>query len=534
MRCKKGLSGRISTGSCIRNILIREAKIHGATALVVGGGVSTAKYCAKRLPGTTDVIGIHGARIVFRSSIDKQQLIGGAIEDPRPSLMSTVVQSSFGDYNEKSRDQEEMKVSSISDQKLGWPLLRRVHTDISRDISVVQWVMNLPDRSNHNNSSQIEKENYQKLYCSNCCKWFLFEVLSSCTCQFSSENVIGIGGSNRVYRGTLPDGKHVAVKVMQSSKEAFKDFDLEVEIMSSLNHTHITPLLGICIKDGTFISIYDYFPQGTLHQNLSGKNKDGSMLSWEVRFKVAVGIAEALNYLHNQTSKPIIHRDVKSSNILLSHEFEPQLSDFGLAMWGPTTSSFVIQDDVVGTFGYLAPEYFMYGKVSDKIDVYAFGVLLLELISGREPIHFKTCKGHQSLVMWAKPIIESGDFKSLLDPKLKEKFDASQFNKMVLAASLCITRSARLRPTMNRVLKILKGCDENVENIFKSHESDHDHYSENEENLDEEVYPNSSPELHLSLALLDVDNDTTSYSSIENINNNEQLKERWSRSSSFS
>lgn len=113
-------------------------------------------------------------------------MIGGAIEDPRPSLMSTVVQSSFGDYNEKSRDQEEMKVSSISDQKLGWPLLRRVHTDISRDISVVQWVMNLPDRSNHNNSSQIEKENYQKLYCSNCCKWFLFEVLSSCTCQFSS------------------------------------------------------------------------------------------------------------------------------------------------------------------------------------------------------------------------------------------------------------------------------------------------------------------------------------------------------------
>jgi len=130
-----------------------------------------------------------------------------------------------------------------------------------------------------------------------------------------------------------------------------------------------------------------------------------------------------------------------------------QLSDFGLAMWGPTTSSFVIQDDVVGTFGYLAPEYFMYGKVSDKIDVYAFGVVLLELISGREPIDSKTCEGHEiSLVTWAKPILESGDVKSLLDPKLQGKFDVAQMHRMVLAASLCITRAARLRPNMNQVI----------------------------------------------------------------------------------
>jgi serine/threonine protein kinase len=121
-------------------------------------------------------------------------------------------------------------------------------------------------------------------------------------------------------------------------------------------------------------------------------------------------------------------------------------------MWGPTSSSFVIQDDVVGSFGYLAPEYFMYGKVSDKIDVYAFGVVLLELISGREPIDSKTFKEHESLVTWAKPILESGDVKSLLDPKLEGKFDIAQMNKMVLAASLCITQSARLRPTMNQVI----------------------------------------------------------------------------------
>ncbi|XP_045803619.1 pto-interacting protein 1-like isoform X2 [Trifolium pratense] len=475
---------------------------------------------------------------------------GGVIDDPRPSLISKVVQSAFEDNlgNKKSKSQqdnteleeqsfkEEMNVSSrlSTSQKLGWPLLRRAHTEMSRDMSVVQWAMNLPDRSTHI-SSQIKDQSYRKINSFNSCKWFIFEVLDSCTCQFSEENVIGIGGSNRVYRGTLPDGKPVAVKVMQSSKQAFKDFALEVEIMSSLNHTSIAPLLGICIKDETLISVYDYFPQGTLDQNLRGKNKDGSMLSWEDRFKIAVGIGEALNYLHNnQTSKPIIHRDVKSSNILLSHGFEPHLSDFGLAMWGPTSSSFVIQDDVVGTFGYLAPEYFMYGKVSDKIDVYAFGVVLLELISGREPIDSKTCKEHESLVTWAKPILESGDVKSLLDPKLEGKFDIAQMNKLVLAASLCITQSARLRPTMNQVLKILKGCEEKVENLFKPHKGDCDH-SENQENIDDEVYPNSSADLHLSLALLDVDNDTASYSSssIGNSNNSESLKEPWSRSSSF-
>lgn len=211
----------------------------------------------------------------------KRIMVGGVTEDPRASLLSTVVQSAFEDNldNQKSRIhqdnkrleqetfKEEMKVSSSS-QKLGWPLLRsRLHTEISREMSVVQWVMNLPDRP----SSQIENKSCKKVNCSNSCQRFSFEILNSCTCQFSQENVIGIGGSNRVYRGTLPNRKQVAVKVMQSSKQAFEDFVLQVEIMSSLNHTSIAPLRGICIENGSLISVYDYFPQGTLYQNLRGK-----------------------------------------------------------------------------------------------------------------------------------------------------------------------------------------------------------------------------------------------------------------------
>ncbi|XP_061372474.1 protein kinase STUNTED-like [Gastrolobium bilobum] len=574
---KVGLSGQILIGSSIRDILVREAKNRAALALVVGGGASTAKYCAKRLPPTTNVLAIQGARIVFRRCTDKQQP-GGLIEDPRASLDSIVIQSEFGDSEvesekstcEDTRELEEkafkgaqrcMKVWSRSislfaddpaEQKLGWPLLRRAHSEYShaKDMSVVQWVLSLPDRSPQKipHCSTIEDNciSYRKVSTPSVklpkglegildvnifnCKLFSLEVLKSCTCQFSSENLIGKGGSNRVYKGILPDGKPIAVKILKSSKEALKDFAREVQIMSSLKHASITSLLGICIEDSALISVYDYFPKGSLEENLHGKNKDGSFLSWEVRFNVAVGIAEALNYLHNETSKHIIHRDVKSSNILLSHGFEPQLSDFGLAMWGPTTSSFVTREDVVGTFGYLAPEYFMYGKVSDKVDVYAFGVVLLELISGREPISSEARKGEESLVVWAKPILESGDVKDLLDPNLQGKFDVAQMQKLVLAASLCVTRAARLRPTLNQILKILKGYDEEVEN-FNSHENNHDH-SENQENIDDEVYPNSSAELHLGLALLDVDNDTTSYSSTEH-SNIEHLKEQWSRSSSF-
>ncbi|KHN25469.1 PTI1-like tyrosine-protein kinase 2 [Glycine soja] len=591
---KVGLTGQIFTGSSIKNILVREAKKHAALALVLGGRAATAKYCAKRLQPTTNVLAIQDSRIVFRSCTNKQ-LPGGLILDPRPSLTiikenlrdraihssicdsiveieESTLKNSLESKEEAFNGSEKSKSRSISmfagdsaEQKLGWPLLRRANSGMSqtlhtRDMSVVQWVMTLPDRSpNKGSSSSSTEENPFERSISDIeyesssnsspssvdipngleemlnlnslnCKRFSLEVLKSCTSQFSSEKLVGKGGSNRVYKGVLTDGKSIAVKVMQSSKEAWKDFALEVEIISSLEHKSIAPLLGICIENNTLISVYDYFPNGSLEENLHGKNKDESILSWEVRFNVAIRIAEALDYLHREALKPVIHKDVKSSNILLSQGFEPQLSDFGLAVWGPTTSSFLTQD-VVGTFGYLAPEYFMYGKVSDKIDVYAFGVVLLELISGREPINSAACKGQESLVVWAKPIIESGNVKGLLDPNLEGKFDEAQLQRMVLAASLCITRAARLRPKLSQILKILKG-EEKVEYFLNSQGDNDQEDSENQENIDDEVYPNSSAELHLSLALLGVDDDSTSHSSTDH-SYSEDLKEQWSRSSSF-
>ncbi|KAL2937103.1 Proline-rich receptor-like protein kinase PERK2 [Bienertia sinuspersici] len=337
--------------------------------------------------------------------------------------------------------------------------------------------------------------------------WFSYEVLKHATSSFSSENLIGKGGCSRVYKGTFLDGKEVAVKVLKSSKQAWKDFSQEVNIMSSLRHKNITPLLGVCVENSELISVYEFMSKGSLEDNLHAENKDKTALSWDARFRVAVGIAEALVYLHQGCSKLVIHRDVKTSNILLSDNFEPQLSDFGLAIWGPNSSSCETYTDVVGTFGYLAPEYFMYGKVTDKLDVYSFGVVLLELLSGRKPID--SSKGQKSLVMWAKPMLASG--KLILDPSLDESIDGRQMKRMVFAATLCLTRATRLRPNMDQILKLLKG-EESMETWAKSHVYDDQENQDINDDYNDEIYQNSSAKKS-HLALLDVQDDFTSCSS---------------------
>ncbi|KAK6946429.1 LOW QUALITY PROTEIN: Protein kinase domain [Dillenia turbinata] len=452
----------------------------------------------------------------------------------------------------------------------GWPLLRRTSSltpkaEEARKMSVVQWAMSLPNRSppetpqNKDGIYSNPKKNqfssdmsdfsgqspHSFLYDSvelqkdlelqikrnsSGCTWLSHKVLESSTSQFSTENMVGKGGCSRVYKAQLPDGKLVAVKFLKSSKEAWKDFILEVDIISSLKHEHIIPLLGVCVENNDLITVYDFLSRGSLEETLHGTTKGKSVLPWEVRFNVALGVADALNYLHNECSPPVIHRDVKSSNILLTNNFKSQLSDFGLAIWGPTTSSFQINCDVVGTFGYLAPEYFMCGKVSDKIDVYSYGVVLLELISGRKPIGSEDLKGQESLVMWAKPKLESGDIQGMVDPTLDGKFDEAQMKRMVLAATFCITQRAHFRPKMSKILELLRG--EMEIDKWETFQSKNQEVSEDQ---DEEIYLDSKPVSHLNLALLEVDDDCTSFGSAEQRNNislEEYLRGRWSISSS--
>uniref|UniRef100_A0A1D1XSR4 Receptor-like cytosolic serine/threonine-protein kinase RBK2 n=1 Tax=Anthurium amnicola TaxID=1678845 RepID=A0A1D1XSR4_9ARAE len=475
----------------------------------------------------------------------------------------------------------------IPEQRPGWPLLRRTVLHEKKTvaakskISVVQWAMRLPTRHSasatvhpdhkHSDSavkvtanpdgdvgavvpvetnpspppsavSREEQGKFRKeleslhLKYSSTCRLFSYLELQNATSNFSADKLAGKGGSSRVYKGCLPDGKELAVKILKQSEDALREFVLEVEIITTLHHKNIVSLFGFCFENENLILAYDFLSRGSLEDNLHGNEDEKTSLGWTDRYKVAIGVAEALDYLHGAgNAQPVIHRDVKSSNILLSDDYEPQLSDFGLAKWVSSSSSHMTCSDVAGTFGYLAPEYFMYGKVNEKIDVFAFGVVLLELLTGRKPINTVCPKGQESLVIWAKPILQNGKVKQLLDPSLGDEFDADQVERMIIAASLCIRREPRLRPRMALVLQLLHG-DEDIVKWAKLQ------ISGSEDGLDEEdADPAASIQSHLNLALLDVEDDSSSISSTEHTVDyimahgslEDYLQRRWSRSSSF-
>ncbi|CAN1234585.1 Protein kinase STUNTED [Linum perenne] len=429
-------------------------------------------------------------------------------------------------------------VKQLPESKPGWPLLSRVASRdqkpgdrlTMRKISVVQWALRLPSRQlSFFKSLPKELEDLHEKY-SATCRLFKLQELASATSSFLPENLIGRGGSSQVYKGCLPDGQELAVKILKPSEDVIKEFVLEIEIITALHHKNIISLLGFCFEDNKhLLLVYDLLSRGSLEENLHGNRKDAAF-GWTERYRVAVGVAEALDYLHNTSDRPVIHRDVKSSNILLSEDFEPQLSDFGLAKWASTSSTHIVCTDVAGTFGYLAPEYFMYGKVNDKIDVYAFGVVLLELISGRKPISNDLPKGQESVVMWARPILHGGKISQLLDQSLGSDYDHEEIHRMVLAATLSIRRDPRARPPMSTVLKLLKGDTE----VTKWAKQEVNVIVEDSDSLDEGVSPRSDLKSHLNLALLDVEDDSLSTGSIEqNLSLEEYLQGRWSRSSSF-
>nr|KJB48947.1 hypothetical protein B456_008G094600 [Gossypium raimondii] len=351
---------------------------------------------------------------------------------------------------------------------------------------------------------------------SSSCRLFSYQELLGATSSFMPENMIGKGGSSHVYKGYLPDGKELAVKIVKPTEHAIKEFVQEIEIITSLNHKNLISLFGFCFEQNKLLLVYNFLSRGSLEENLHGNKKDGNAFGWQERYKVAVGLAEALDYLHNSCEQPVIHRDVKSSNVLLSNDFEPQLSDFGLASQVSSSASHMTCMDVAGTFGYLAPEYLMHGKMSDKIDVYAFGIVLLELLTGRKPIDNNRPKGQESLAVW------------LLNPQLGSGCEFHEIERMVLAATLCIRRAPLMRPQISLILKLLLG-DQEVTNWAEQQVRT----SEEVDVSDEELYP-TNMESHLNLALLDLEDDSVSASSDEqSLEIEDYLQKRWRRSSSF-
>ncbi|KAM3332270.1 hypothetical protein ACQJBY_027837 [Aegilops geniculata] len=295
---------------------------------------------------------------------------------------------------------------------------------------------------------------------------FTPENLAGISNDFSDENLLGEGGFGCVYKGILPDGRPVAIKKLKiGNGQGEREFRAEVDTISRVHHRHLVSLVGYCVSEGQRMLVYDFVPNNTLYYHL---HVNEVPLDWRTRVKIAAGAARGIAYLHEDCHPRIIHRDIKSSNILLDDNFEAQVSDFGLARLAADSNTHVTTR-VMGTFGYLAPEYALSGKLTAKSDLYSFGVVLLELITGRKPVDSSQPLGDESLVEWARPFlsqaIEHRDFGDLPDPRMENKFEENEMYHMIGAAAACIRHSAVMRPRMGQVVRALDSlADSNLNN----------------------------------------------------------------------
>ncbi|XP_062205526.1 proline-rich receptor-like protein kinase PERK8 [Phragmites australis] len=311
-------------------------------------------------------------------------------------------------------------------------------------------------KTNYSAGSPESKESMPEFSMGNC-RFFTYQELYQITNGFSAQSLLGEGGFGSVYKGCLADGREVAVKKLKDgSGQGEREFHAEVEIISRVHHRHLVSLVGYCISDDQRLLVYDFVPNNTLHYHIHGRGVP--VLDWPARVKIAAGSARGIAYLHEDCHPRIIHRDIKSSNILLDNYFEAQVADFGLARLALDACTHVTTR-VMGTFGYMAPEYAASGKLTERSDVFSFGVVLLELITGRKPVDASKPLGDESLVEWARPLLvqalETGNVGELMDARLDKKYNEVEIFRMIEAAAACIRHSASHRPRMSQVVRAL-------------------------------------------------------------------------------
>ncbi|XP_058101198.1 probable receptor-like protein kinase At2g42960 isoform X2 [Magnolia sinica] len=286
--------------------------------------------------------------------------------------------------------------------------------------------------------------------------WFTLRDLEFATSRFSKENVLGEGGYGVVYKGRLINGAEVAVKkLLNNLGQAEKEFRVEVEAIGHVRHKNLVRLLGYCVEGIHRMLVYEYVNNGNLEQWLHGAMRQYGVLSWEARMKVILGTAKALAYLHEAIEPKVVHRDIKSSNILLDQEFNAKVSDFGLAKLLGSGKSH-ITTRVMGTFGYVAPEYANTGLLNEKSDIYSFGVLLLEAVTGRDPVDYGRPANEVNLVEWLKTMVGSRRAEEVVDPTLEAKPTNRALKRTLLIALKCVDPDSDKRPKMGQVVRMLE------------------------------------------------------------------------------
>ncbi|PSS33709.1 Receptor-like protein kinase [Actinidia chinensis var. chinensis] len=294
---------------------------------------------------------------------------------------------------------------------------------------------------------------------------FAFNELKSATRNFRPESLLGEGGFGCVFKGWINDcattpvrpgtGLAVAVKTLNhDGLQGHKEWLAEVNFLGDLIHPNLVKLIGYCIEDDQRLLVYEFMPRGSLENHLFRRSLP---LPWSIRMKIAFGAAKGLAFLHEEAERPVIYRDFKTSNILLDADYNAKLSDFGLAKDGPEGDKTHVSTRVMGTYGYAAPEYVMTGHLTSKSDVYGFGVVLLEMLTGRRSMDKNRPNGEHNLVEWAKPYLgERRRFYRLIDPSLEGRFSIRGAQKASFLAFRCLNRDPKARPLMSEVVEALK------------------------------------------------------------------------------